>query len=466
MGDLLWTISDAGQGRVSYRHRDLAIVGGQTFHLCLPPPLMCNQGMVKADLRFVTSERELDLGSHPLPFPSARERAFSLAVCDSSAATQAPESPLIQSLRFEARLPESEQSGTRHAPVRTGLGRLRPASMPVSSLQLCPYNIVLVTSRGFAELRRRQLLALREWCRAGGSICVVVPRRISTQHQREFLREAFAGHGSALGVDSRGGVTFAPEAPLGGICSTYWGHGRLVAMSSELANDGTIRSSEWQIAADFLWKFRHSQLQSLRRYGGWRGDPLELLEAQPQLKHTYRYLGPLLMPTDVRPLPAWMIAAILGTFILCVGPLDYFLLGLIRLRKLTWVVFPLTAVLLTLATVWLSQHYLGSDARRSKLSVVDVDSSGEPLCETRYELLFAADTRPAVTPLRQELFVPLSTKTVLMNWRGARGEPGRELEYDGRFPGRVQVTQWLSQWSPQLNRRFRLAPDAGEFRFP
>ena len=46
------------------------------------------------------------------------------------------------------------------------------------------------------------------------------------------------------------------------------------------------------------------------------------------------------MPEGVRMVPVSVLASILLGFVLWIGPGEYFLLGWLKLRKLTWVTFP------------------------------------------------------------------------------------------------------------------------------
>ncbi len=95
-----------------------------------------------------------------------------------------------------------------------------------------------------------------------------------------------------------------------------------------------------------------------------------------------------LMPRDVQMVPLGLIGAVLAAYVVAIGPIDYFLLGLLRMRRLTWILFPLVTIGFAGSTLWLSRWYLGTNDSRRALEIYDVVKGGTVARRTRVELLF------------------------------------------------------------------------------
>jgi hypothetical protein len=180
---------------------------------------------------------------------------------------------------------------------------------------------------------------------------------------------------------------------------------------------------------------------------------------------------------------------LLGAFVLIIGPADYYLLGLLRRRKLTWILFPATSLVFTIATVLIADYYLGLRDQRRSLTVVDLAADGTALRWNRFELVFAARDRQSVTELKDALWVPLIAggfpdgmlpspygpspynpsgppnypySGYPYNGRNAfRLAPHRDAEppwYAGVVPVHFQTSEAIRQWQPQLNRMFSFEP--------
>jgi hypothetical protein len=181
-----------------------------------------------------------------------------------------------------------------------------------------------------------------------------------------------------------------------------------------------------------------------------------------------------LIPEEVEIVPLEYIAAILVLYVLAIGPGEYFLLGLFRLRRFTWITFPLLTVGFTLFTVWLSNDYLSSSVERTHATVIDVGEDGSALRENRFELLYTASTHDVVTELDRGLFTPIDhtrfgaePQNLQTQRMAARGRVPDNFEsqmtidppvLDGKPPGSHHAVQNVPQWTPQINRIFRIAP--------
>ncbi|MFW6162756.1 MAG: hypothetical protein ACODAJ_08280, partial [Planctomycetota bacterium] len=157
---------------------------------------------------------------------------------------------------------------------------------------------------------------------------------------------------------------------------------------------------------------------------------------------------------------------LLLAFTACIGPLDYLVLGHLRLRKLTWVTFPLLAVAFTWFTVRLAEHYMGLEDHRRAIVFVDLDRRGEPVRESRYQFIFSAGERDERLDLHDALYYSMGRGELAAEpWRMAqmglrvRGET-EPLDYQGRIPGHYVVAQRIRRYKPYLNKAFSLEPSA------
>ena len=192
-------------------------------------------------------------------------------------------------------------------------------------------------------------------------------------------------------------------------------------------------------------------------------------------------MGPLL-PKTVRLIPFPALLAMLGLFLLAVGPGDYFVLGWFRRRRYTWILFPALSFGFMLATVLMANHFLGARDERRSLIIVDLDKDGTALRWNRYDLIFAARDKQAITEIKDALWVPLNFGLQPVTPYGAMspGMPSGGLPvnpryrnsyntynvrsydetetgpalYEGIVPTHFQTSQLIRQWQPRLNRVF------------
>jgi len=224
-------------------------------------------------------------------------------------------------------------------------------------------------------------------------------------------------------------------------------------------------------------------------YGAFSANPYEV---QPSMLAS-ELMAPLL-PKTVRLIPFSALLGILAVFLLAIGPGDYFMLGSLRRRRYTWILFPALSFCFMLATVVMANHFLGSRDQRRSLFIVDLDKDGTALRWNRYDVIFAAADKLAVTELKDALWVPLNSSpvpgmqypynpggmppgaptrmpagTYVRNGRiryriNTYGSPTYgEMEtgpslYEGIVPTHFQTSQLIRQWQPRLNRVFSFEP--------
>ena len=441
-----------GDGSPRYRSHDLALTGGaQSFRLLIPAAQDGFGFSREVRARFATKTAVLDLGRFDFGAQPGGERSFTICVSKPRLASRAKDFALWQSLRLERFQPKI--TGDNSTSARTLPVHVETEEMPATALGCTPYDLVLLEDEGFTLLRERQLAALSRWVLAGGSICIGASVPLEAAH-RKFLAELLAADARALTLN------FAPDGRVdlqdaGGTLLARPGFGRLVVVSPGPQSEAEAGAEAWKRAAMFLWKFRAEQVAAVLRNGAW-DQPLP----DPQRWHLdqwERELSDRLSPKHIRILPYPIMLLVLAGFVLVIGPLDWFALGRLRMRWLTWLLFPLAAVAFTGLTVFLAGYYMGKIDDRRALTVTDLGRDGRVLRETRIELLFPAKNREVNTDVQNALCSPISTSG---RYSGNRFAPMTPVRCEGLFPARYVFRQSLRQWTPQMNRQTSL--DAGE----
>jgi hypothetical protein len=498
-----------------YRSSDLDLTTGeQTIHLVLPPCLDSSfDPQVEAHTKFVTARQVFDLGYSILSMPAAGERSFVLGWCNPRfGADQQSAAP--QNFLFERLAPPTANAARKL--LITSVARLAPEDLPTQPLAYTPFDVMVLTGEGFKEAREVQLRALIRWVKGGGSLCVYATGGLRPYHFA-FLNE-LAGASAidpAFVADSDGNPIPGPKK----ISRLYTGLGRSVIVVGNPALDATTDQSDWRRAVAFLWKFHAPQEQAIAETGYWATNTTEpaAYDQQAQLQQYQRYQqsqrnprrfrqpnfnvsempsysiqqSPLgqelmtqLMPRTVRLIPFAALMGTLGLFLLMIGPVDYFVLGWMRRRKYTWILFPVTSLVFMIATVMMANYYLGLRDQRRSLILVDLDKDGTALRWNRFELIFAARDKQAVTELKDALWAPLDFPTMQVGMpynpgyaypngpqrynynaypnypvqRAARlGDSGPPW-YEGSVPVRFRTSQSINQWQPKLNRIFSFEP--------
>lgn len=445
-GALELTFSPSDKSAPQYRSHDLVLTGAaQTFRLLVPANLQ--DGRISREVRaqFVTKADTLDLGNFDFGTPTGPERNFTICVSRPRLRGAPQDFALWQSLRIE-----------RFQPGTKGSNSLGAATMPVhveteemsaNALGYAPYDIVLLEGEGFTLLRERQLAALSRWVLAGGSVCVATDAPLDPLHRR-FLEDLFAAdvRKPSAAFDTEGRLEMKEE---GGTIRVRPGFGRLVVAAPGPQSSIEAEAVEWTQAVLFLWKFRASQVDSILNLGDgvWRWPTYQPGSRRRDELHSQ--LAGILAPKQVRILPYPIVLLVLAAFVIVIGPLDWIVLGRLRMRRLTWVTFPLAAVAFTVLTVFLAERYMGRNNYRSSLTITDLGHDGRVLRETRFEMLFPARNQEVTTDVRNGLCVPMD---ISQGYYGNRQESAVATRYEGLFPTGYKVRQSLRQWTPQMNR--------------
>ncbi len=459
-------------GNELFRERipDLALAPGSIRQrLLLPPPTGATM-IEEVRLQFFARSGIYDLGRFPLTtLAPSSQRQYLIAICAVDTERGAGRSATWQALRPE-RLFLNTKS-VRETPVTQPVW-LVPEDFP-TPMGLSTFDVVLLEGGALSTLAEKQLADLTTWVKAGGSMCVVAPRALESEHVT-FLNQLAGTEETPQPFERMPDKTLAPPglpgpARAGGpripAFLFYRAElGRFVYVPAPPASEADWAHLGWVKATHFL---AHSNADKGAPPSG-PFDP-EFYQFRSGAMESW-IMGA--MPRNARMIPLPVVVAILGAFVLMVGPGEWLFLGWVRRRRWTWITFPVIAVGCTLFTVRAADYYLGGGDRRGAVVITDFSSQGRPLRENRFDLWFPNRNQIAVTDLQQALAVPCIPEydsRVSINARrsfapqGIRGlapmEPTFAASlYQGRVPGRYSLSHPITQWTPYLQRTFTFVP--------
>ena len=105
-------------------------------------------------------------------------------------------------------------------------------------------------------------------------------------------------------------------------------------------------------------------------------------------KHIHPYL-----PKRFSFIPLWVLTLLLFSFIVLIGPAEYVILGKLKLRRFTWISFPITCVAFAILLVVLADSYMGRRHHISMINVIDVGRDNKILRQIEYEIIFSRQQR-------------------------------------------------------------------------
>lgn len=436
-----------------------------------------------------------------LRIPFSSKKVFVLLVGETKdARVRVSRDKTVERLRFENLVPETRNERNEiddRELVKTFVASIDPVDFPSDAMAYCGYDVVALTGVEFRTLRKPQLEGLLTWVKSGGSL-YVEPNGVLEPYHLEFLKD--------LAAESEQVLTFQPDAtgrlpvdtlPPGRPAAVFGiGLGQAAIRIDDPDQEGDFTPAAWRPIIGPLWKLRKAPVpapmtpypapgpngQTIVKYFPSR-DPWGL-QAMSHTRFPLRHdeLLDRLMPDDVQMVPTFILSLILFVFVVLIGPGDYYVLGWLRARSLTWLTFPVAAVAVTALTVWISNWYMSQAETRRSVVLRDVGPSGDIVRTNRIELLFVAFSHRITSEIQKTMFVPLALNTALSNnpfmppapFRRAqpRGfatanvnqnspddEPQFELRmtpYQGRIPTQFSVSQDLVKWTPQLNRLFSI----------
>lgn len=401
-------------------------------------------------------------------------------------------------------------------------GQWAARDLPLDPLSYCAFDVVLLSDGGLARLNQDQMNGLSKWVRAGGSVCVVPDAPMKPMHL-ELLRTLLgAKHSNSaeltLDADGRLLVVSDENDP---VLMSHYGLGRAVILPAIENLEVRLGKEDLGQVVAFLWKVRrenrvwngekwfhtkslvqlkeagieirvdkagiyvtdesltdlerrnllrpllHDRQKNGRHY--FNSHYLESLvggseRLNPRTEPLLSFGEQMLLPEDVEMVPTWVIGLILTGYVLTIGPIDYFVLGWLKLRKCTWIVFPIVTVCFTFLTIAVAHDYMSSEDTGGRLVITDIVDNGIPVRQTILETLFLGAKTDITANHKSQLVVQAEDSMTASDWQNMYGNaPERKsdtpLNYSGHFPQNYSIRQEVQQWSPVSLRTLSLEPE-------
>ena len=510
---------------------DIVVAGTEyTTTLLLPPMPTSNSTLVDVDAKFVTGTDAIilsdkdstksDLSLRVTP-STRRSIVIGMVVEGAEDPKTAAHTFLNQALSLEQYVeqPKAWSKNLRGIlelkPIRLGSMAcssvlIKPDALLTDPLGFCAFDVVVIADGGLSKLDQGRMDAMREWVRAGGSLCVVPDGVIERRHTN-FLIDLFAEHPDppAMTLDRSSSFVAGWE---GMHVQTRLGLGRVVLVDPNKPlrdkpaekNSGGKKSemsaataAYWKKVAGFLWRVRKSQLDKDEWAAADPQKPPANGDENPYGRAyalsdyqrasesmTVRPIGQnevtrQLMPSNVRMVPLWLVTTMLLAYVFIVGPGDYLLLGMLKMRRYTWIVFPIVTALFTMGMVGVSNYYMATTQNGGRIEINDIVGAGEIVRRTEISLDFFGAQRDVHVDHASQLITPLDMRASIHDWQfqnsmtqygmapasqsvrqpAAFSGDSSGLYYEGRVPGRYSTHRTVRQWEPQLNRTFEITSE-------
>lgn len=256
-----------------------------------------------------------------------------------------------------------------------------------------------------------------------------------------------------------------------------------------------LKSTRWRSVVAWLWRLKTIQLKTFNETGRWSdelGKPDEAAinnivqygDYQSQLMYR-RQLAEMtnnrlsvrefraasqiewhLFPRNVRLIPFEIVTMILVLYVLLIGPVDWLLLGALKARKYTWILFPTVTLAVAMFTVRLSDYYQTFEEKRRSLHIADIGADATIARETVFDLLFTTAFQTVVTDGNGGMITcidPGEWRSASQDYAGAVNLPNSGTSnlvaaplYTGRLPANYTVAQQIPRTTPRINRQFRM----------
>ena len=505
-GHFLVSARDGVEKYGQFRSHDVALHSG--FHeipMILPPINVNNPyGEVKLKLSFVTKQKRYEFeDEYTLHVGRRFQRALAVGVCDPFDIAFSPETKhLLEKLKFESISPEEPialdqkllgsslpkqrliNNQSASLDLKTYSIHVHPPEFPQLPVDCHQYDVLVITARGFDILESRHLKAIHQWVRSGGSLCLLTSSNPG-QVQLQFLNDLIeTKSGSPFLINSEGKLELDEKEQI-------WfqraGWGRAVVVLSDALDENALSPKEMTRIPFFLWKLRESQKAYYEKEKMWDHRALVKSFIETQKRTNYRHLNAYsanemlslnyrptftggavvtsLMPAEMRIVPAWVVMMVLLGYVLIIGPGEYYFLGKFKIRRFTWITFPLISISFALIAFIISDYFMQTSYERKILTIFDLDAQGKPVKENQIELLFTGSYQQIETKIKSGLFTPLNhaelgmTQNYNMYARNMRPSLVGPPLYSGSIPTQYSVFQLMPQWTPQLNRIIHNYPE-------
>lgn len=445
-GRLIVEVKDSLQTMLRFENPDIAMTFGDFVLPVVLPPLATEGDSIEIKARFESADwGPFDLGSANIKIPAdwRRQMIIGLVTAEGDAGIKKA-FDYIEAISLDRYRPKPTSSGkSSNKDVDVANVRLTSSALPARTAPLCAYDVIALGADSLQELRQSQRTALVNWVEAGGSLFVDGSGAVSDR-DCDFLNEVANREKGENEFMSGTNDRLMCKQP---ITLARRGFGRVVVTTqapSAFDEDVSLDVTCW------LWKVRHATRELLQATGSWpiveahrlpETSTIDIPNAVAQgyaaedLQNTGTVVPPYapnplghakglkksLLPTSVETVPLWVVMLVLGLFLLVIAPGDWYLLGKLNKRMLTWILFPASCIFFTGVMVFIARQYVGVEDYRTALKFIDWSNSNSIARITDVETAFTSTSTPVELKLDDQLFSYVETSGEV-RWRAAVGD--------------------------------------------
>lgn len=438
---------------------EMAIPPGQTVsQMVLPPPVNPGYGEgVAVKLDFVTSSGAIPLGEHRLgKFPEGGE-GFVIGIPRGSVTAKQIDTQREQSARLETLRPVLERS----AWFETQTHSIPVERVPSQVANWCAYDLVVLDETTLGEMSIRQLDALARWIEAGGRVMIFADGPIG-ERAFEFIARIAKWSRTTIALDDARQLprkTWRLEA----------GMGRVLLAGNPPASSLEIKAGTWRQHLAWAWKVRPALLWDISNDGVW---PVERGFNHFEVHPAAGNVPALMLRTKMdrlfdeenskpRLMPLSTAAGLLLGLLLLAGPVDWMVLGRLRRRRWTWVVFPLVCA----GSAWLAWRmavvHLGPKVRELTVQVIDIGENDQYLREFVLRRRMPSGDEEWVTETSEGIATAQPAAVTFDQFEGLESnQPIPETRVEWQTPSKSILRQNLRQWTINWRHTVSFAPSS------
>ena len=331
------------------------------------------------------------------------------------------------------------------------------SELPTEAIGWQSVNRLIISSasvESFSEAKPEFFDALNDWVKAGGDLLIIgdpsrpdlfaaqgpfasllpgkVRGSVQMESSRDLERFVSTGHRQLIGRDDQPlqmlelnpsdaamVVATAGDHPI--LARSAHGFGRISFCALDLAGD---RLMQWPSHTGLVEKVIATNDQVRNKIARQ-----ERQRSKRGLTHSgyTDMLGQLRVPLDdfstVRFLPFTLVAVLITLYILCVAVGDYFLLNkVLKKMELTWITFPLMALLFCGVAIVVSKSTRPSRLQINQMEIIDFDLVDGASRGTAWVNLYAPSGEKVNIDLDSETSFGLDIGQQMVSWQGLPGD--------------------------------------------
>jgi len=308
-------------------------------------------------------------------------------------------------------------------------------------------DVVIIVGR--YDLNEAKNAALREWVRCGGHLVVSVgneiegyqksplsnwiPIRVTEQSRLRDLSgiESYVGKNAgqiikrgsraatAVKMTPSDGTVIVSEIDGPVLTRSSFGFGQVTFLALDLDRPPL---SDWPATSLLVQKLISESMSPVAgaSLGGRALTHSGITDLATQLRAAQEQFP------SVDRLSTWAVMALLATYLLVIGPVDYLLVHyILRRPQLTWVTFPVTVLIAVGLALWGAVATNGSQMRINQIDLVDVDGSSQMLRSKSWLTVYGSQTRRYRVDVRPTSIVQKTDAASASHATDVVGEPVR-----------------------------------------